>query len=342
MPHDVGATKQQREDLKKQLRKLHDEPVNTDGVQDAMLLPITNYLLDLKPGKDGVLHWFCKDADDVGREAALFLLRLFAYKNDLVTAWKTQMLKCLHGCAVCIQSLDEAKVSVRTTCVRSAFTYYSVAHCRVARRYFGSFLSDVMNKFWIVFEEWEVEELVKAIKNAGISQQSSRSFKNLPPPIFYHLLSKAAAFKDTFVLDILAIHALPAQVTNVPTRPLPPGCLLLLLHESAVIRSWVGTHFDVGEEIKAVEQHGLVARAISERIARGSSSSKKADPAVAIANAFPFISSQEQFWNELETVIQILPPVTVHSSGISKALIGHLHGTNSSRRLPLPCCVIST
>ncbi len=102
-------------------------PSTPTGVQDDMLLPITNYLLDLKPAKDGVLHWFCSDADDVGREAALFLLRLFAYKNDLVTAWRTQMLKSLHGCAACIQSLDEAKTAVRSTCV-PLVQFHSVAY----------------------------------------------------------------------------------------------------------------------------------------------------------------------------------------------------------------------
>lgn len=195
--------------------------------------------------------------------------------------------------------------------------------------YFGAFPPDVWKKFWLAFEVWEVDELVKEMKSAGISQTSSRSLKNLPLPIFYHLLYKGAAFKNSFILDILAIHPLPTNLSNLPIRPLPPGCLLLLLHESAEIRSWVKTYFDVKEEIAIVEQHDLVARAISEKIARGSSSSKKSDPAVSIANAFPFISSQEQLWKELESVIQILPATVLHSSGLSKALIGHLHDTDS-------------
>lgn len=128
MPHDANATKQ-RDELKKQLQKLHDEPVNTEGLQDDMLTPVTNFLLDVKPAKDGVLHWFCSDADEVGREAAFFLLRLFAYNNDLVTAWRNNLLKVLNGCTACIKSLEEAKIGLRTSCVaQSSLFSYPIAH----------------------------------------------------------------------------------------------------------------------------------------------------------------------------------------------------------------------
>ena len=110
-----GSRTVTKDELAKRLKKLKDEPIDAAGTQDEVLIPIVEFVMALKPGANGVLHWFCRDADGVVREAATFLLRLFAYSNDVVTGWKERMLKCLHSCSGCAQSLDKIKETSSST-----------------------------------------------------------------------------------------------------------------------------------------------------------------------------------------------------------------------------------
>jgi senataxin len=77
-----------------------------------------DFLLQTPPGaSDDLLHWFCPRADSLVREAATFLLRLFAYDSSRVIKWKAELSRCLRGCPGCAKALQDVKLSSRLTCV---------------------------------------------------------------------------------------------------------------------------------------------------------------------------------------------------------------------------------
>jgi senataxin len=102
------------DEAKKLLQSLRDEPVTTQGAQDNVLAPLYDFVQSFDPG-GGELHWFCGKAFPVVTEASIFLLRLFAYSSDHVTAWKNNLIRCLHGCCACVKVFEESKETSRKT-----------------------------------------------------------------------------------------------------------------------------------------------------------------------------------------------------------------------------------
>lgn len=102
--------------VEKLLANLRDVPANTEAGSDSFLAPIFTYLMAIPPNRsDGVLHWFCDQADQLTINAATFLIRLFAYNSPRVDAWKKKLESCLEGCCGCIKGLEEVKVSSKDT-----------------------------------------------------------------------------------------------------------------------------------------------------------------------------------------------------------------------------------
>ena len=98
------------------LATLRDQPVDTSDNGQNVLTPIYAYLMSIPPDhSDGRTHWFCPQADAVTREAATFLIRLFAYDSENVKAWKKRFETCVSECCHCIQGLESAKVTSRHT-----------------------------------------------------------------------------------------------------------------------------------------------------------------------------------------------------------------------------------
>ena len=110
VPEPAGTS---RREVEQKLKDLRDNPVDTRGMKDAEVLPLHHYLMNVKPDD----HWFCHRADSVTREDALFLNRLFAYKNDKVTEWKARLSKILLGCTDCVRAFDKAKAEIKLTYV---------------------------------------------------------------------------------------------------------------------------------------------------------------------------------------------------------------------------------
>ncbi|KAH8114513.1 SEN1 N terminal-domain-containing protein [Phellopilus nigrolimitatus] len=163
----------------------------------------------IKPGRDGVLHWFCPQAEALTRELAVFLLRLFAYTNEKVVEWRARIKVVWHGCA--------------------DFT-------------FGAFSEITLTRFWAAFEAFEVESIVQALTDADITPDSNKSLADVPSPLLYHVLSKTAAFKNVFILKVITSQPFLPRAIDWPMDPPPPGYLLLLLHTDKEIRSWVTEH----------------------------------------------------------------------------------------------------
>jgi len=103
-------------DVSSLLKTLRDSPVNTEGAPDSILGPIYDYLMKSPSASpDGRFHWFCKRAEPTTKEAATFLIRLYAYDSPRVSDWKARFQNCLVGCLECVKGLGEVKISSRST-----------------------------------------------------------------------------------------------------------------------------------------------------------------------------------------------------------------------------------
>ena len=60
-------------------------------------------------------HWFCQRADELTRETAKFLIRMFAYDGQKAKDWRVLLLRCLMNCADCVMYFQESKVTTRNT-----------------------------------------------------------------------------------------------------------------------------------------------------------------------------------------------------------------------------------
>lgn len=111
---NVDGTKQ----VQVLLEQLRSDPIGSEGSTDSVMKDVLDYLFKVPAApSDGVYHWFCKRADSVTREAATFLIRLFAYDSQRVDDWKARMKTILTSCCDCVRGLQEAKRTSQETCV---------------------------------------------------------------------------------------------------------------------------------------------------------------------------------------------------------------------------------
>lgn len=103
--------------LDKLLEALRTVPADSHATTDDMLSAVSGHLLGKNATPSGNVHWFCKKAEPLTREAAAFSLRLFAYDSPLVIQWKGVLHDCLSCCAACVDSFEAGKITWRTTYV---------------------------------------------------------------------------------------------------------------------------------------------------------------------------------------------------------------------------------
>lgn len=113
------------EQVKALLIKLRDEPVDSEGVSEALINKLYTYLMNVPASKtDGVPHWYCNRAEEVTIMAATFLLRLFAYDSPRVDKWKFMLREILATCPNCIRGLQVAKLNSKETCVNLVVFFF--------------------------------------------------------------------------------------------------------------------------------------------------------------------------------------------------------------------------
>lgn len=98
------------EELWKVLHRLQLGGADTMNV-DPQTLGKLNDRLPTTPG----CHWYCSRADNVTKEAAMFLLRMLAYDGARAHQWRANFVQCLTNCADCVVGAQEAKVQSRRT-----------------------------------------------------------------------------------------------------------------------------------------------------------------------------------------------------------------------------------
>lgn len=109
-----------KHEVKKKLTELRDAPVAI--ASDEVLKSLSTHLLGSlgRPPNPATFspaynHWFCSQADEVTREAAIFLIRLHAYNSNSVEVWRLHLKRVLSRCCYCVRGLHEAEIMSRHT-----------------------------------------------------------------------------------------------------------------------------------------------------------------------------------------------------------------------------------
>lgn len=81
-------------------------------VQPSQEELVTIYHLVLPPdaSPEAETHWYCAKApSDTAREAATYLLYLFAFNGEHANTWKGKLTQILSGCAACSRAFGAAR-----------------------------------------------------------------------------------------------------------------------------------------------------------------------------------------------------------------------------------------
>jgi senataxin len=219
------------------LRQFHDTPVPTEQTKDRDLALIYDYLIDVCPHPDGSLHWFCEEAAGVTREAATFLLRLFAYGTDKALRWRTMLLKCTSTCCNCVTALEERKWSSKDTyafILLFLLIFLSLTRCS----YYGAIPRHVLLEFYNAMAKWEAQEILNILASVGIAEGSSQQLSLAPPAITYQMVCNVRILQDARILSILRSCAPSSPISEWPVNTLPPGLFVLFMNDNIEVRKW--------------------------------------------------------------------------------------------------------
>ncbi|KAF7314267.1 hypothetical protein MKEN_00899300 [Mycena kentingensis (nom. inval.)] len=291
MPHDtrlIDAT----------LANLRDHPVDTAGTTDQTLALLYTYLSDVPP-QNGRVHWFCRRAAATTVESATFLLRLHAYASPTVVEWRSKLGNCLKSCVDCVAGFQRVKVESKDT-------------------YFAAFPQSVVALFFTSFEQWEAAHVVQSITGGSLSAS--------PSAVSYHAVVNLAVLEDPEVMTAIRQHPPTACIETWPEDPVPPGILILLMHEDSQVRKWAEMQAARAKRVPIEElsaMHTVAITVLNECL-------KSDAPRKYCAS-----SDMRVLWSAFTNFIKFVPPDCQEQ--IYKSVIGHLHDAGPQLPFILKC-----
>jgi senataxin len=328
------------------LERLRQEPVGSEGSTDSVLRVVFDYLFKVPAdSSDDLGHWFCQRADSVTREAATFLIRLFAYDSQRVNDWRARMKKLIFSCCDCVRGLQDAKRTSQETCV-----YLSI--CNVTpltrwRRYLAVFPLKTRQTFIRSFDSWETTMLLDGLAACHISPDgptspASATLLDAPPALVYLALSNLAVLQDSRVPLIFAKYTPPSEFLSWPPDPPPPGLFYLLFHESPPVRRWAELQMTRCQHKPMsmdhfVDPYSTAFGAVVDAFAMG-----KPNTNVTTSSTFPFTQDTTNIWSSFAFLLRLLPPEYLRPGGrshidLNHIIAAHLHDTGPRA---YPFCVL--
>lgn len=327
LPVNIDDTKQ----VQVLLERLRNEPIGSEGSTDSVMKVIFDYLFKVPAApSDGVYHWFCQRADSVTQEAAIFLIRLFAYDSQRVNDWRARMKTILASCCDCVRGLQEAKRTSQET-------------------YLAAFPLKTRQTFMRTFNSWETTMFIDGLAACGISTEDTTSpagvtLLDAPPALVYLALSNLDILLDSRVLSIIAAYTPPSEFTSWPPDPPPPGLFYLSLHQSPSTRRWaelqimrcrntpMSSETFVGSYLTAF---GAVMDVLTK---------SKPAPTLSSGPTFPFSQDTASIWSGFVPILRLLPRECLRQGGRSSVdlrhvVAGHLHDTGPQFADVLRCYV---
>ena len=197
-----------------------------------------------------------------------------------------------------------------------------------------------MTRFWSVVDIWEVKRISESLKFTGISSEKANWLQSTPQPVLYHILSRAAALQDEFILSVISCDVKP------PSRdfqwlkgPCLPGIFLLLNHKSQTVRTWARATLekaDLFTEDRFTVDHEAslcaVLKVLTEKDVQGNAGPISVSQAAAsLRKNFPFSQSLEDLWMGLSFIIRLLPATVLTRLNIPHIVFGHVHDTGKGK-----------
>ncbi|WOO78940.1 Helicase sen1 [Vanrija pseudolonga] len=175
----------------------------------------TIYELVLPPGAstDAETHWYCAKApSDTAREAATYLLYLFAFTGERANTWKGKLTQVLTGCAACARAFG----AVRRRFDHKYISFYPLA----ARQNFNN-----------AVDRWQAALIVAELDRArgyGAGDAPS-SLLDLPAALLQLFLNEPSSLKDerlAAALDAVLGTRGPTAVSALGVTPLVASLLV--------------------------------------------------------------------------------------------------------------------
>ncbi|EIW59483.1 uncharacterized protein TRAVEDRAFT_71533 [Trametes versicolor FP-101664 SS1] len=325
-----------RDVAKKKLVELRDSPKTLVGDEDLRITSI--YLLgSLKPADNTSEtplahdHWFCSQADEVTREAAIFLIRLHAYNSASVDIWRLQLKRVITRCCYCVRGLHEAETMSRHT-------------------YFGAFGEQILQNFYVSFHKFLTDTAVEALAEKGFvasdTGDPSRTLAEAPPAVTFLVLTYLHMLQDSRIVALLHSFCPRAPIKSWPSDIPPPVLLALLFDGTAEVRSWAQKQSTLCEVAPIptdnfLPAHATVLKAAADSIA----SSRPLSDSFGSDYKLSFVTDIPSRWSSLTTLLRFIPVEHFRSSksfdlDVRRIVIGHLHDIGEHFIDILKCFVI--
>ncbi|KAL1693704.1 SEN1 N terminal-domain-containing protein [Schizophyllum commune] len=295
------------------LADVRAEPAKYNKPSDTVLGAIFGHVVKTGPPEPSEIHWFCSKASETLREAATFLIRLFAYNSPLVETWKAQYSLCVNECVQCALGVEIAKTRARSV-------------------YMSSFPPDTLVNFFKLLEDWELSNVISELcqRNilSGQNVVASPTLYGVPVGLTYRMVANMVVFRDPRIRAVLEKCYASIPLDNWPTDPLPAGMLALLVDENDALREWAEERYSALKQKPIPPDnltfaHTSVAETIFKALANDSASSSQG------ASAAPIRSDIEVYWSGILKIVALMDPeLLLHHQrlrvDIRRTVLGHL------------------
>ncbi|KAG6816805.1 hypothetical protein H0H87_002774 [Tephrocybe sp. NHM501043] len=308
----------------KLLERLRDVPVNTENMDTKELSIIYNHLMNVPSSSNGTLHWFCSRASPDIVESATFCIRMFAYES--VAPWREKFWACVGHCPECVQILERAKVTSRTT-------------------YFGAYDDQVLTAFYDTVDRWELQTVIDDLTKAGLwdgpGPSGQRTLANASPAVTYRMVSNWTIFKDPRIQSIINDRPPPEPLPKWPKDPLPPGMFMLLMHDKTEVRRWAEAQASLSTAAPMpIDDYMGTYLNVFETIGR-----QLTDQTLNANFSFPFATEPSALWAGFRHALRQFPITALSSpsrpyTDFRGIVARHLYDTGSHFQHILMCLLL--
>jgi len=205
--------------------------------------------------------------------------------------------------------------------------------------YLAAFPKESLQEFFVAFEKWELEEVLKGI--VPVSSVPGAYLDQKSDTILYRMLSNWTLFCNAQVLAYLESH-IPTDVPNSwANLPLPPGILVLLVARNTQVRTWASNYalgtqilepgLFIGSYLKAL---GVVVATLqfpqSENSQHSLISSTFTRPSSGTTPPLEYAKASE-FWPGFNIILRLIPPnyLKLNCPLLRRDVFGHLCDNDS-------------
>ena len=207
--------------------------------------------------------------------------------------------------------------------------------------YLAAFAKESLEEFFVAFEKWELEEVLKEIDPVSSASSAYLDQSQKSDTILYRMLSNWTLFCNTQVLTYLESH-IPADLPNSwANLPLPPGILVLLVVRNTELRTWASNYVSgtqllepklfIGSYLKALGVIHSVLQLPQSENSQPSLNSSTARPSSEVPQLE--YAKASEFWPGFNIILRLIPPNYLSNSPgplvLRQDIFSHLRDNDS-------------